>query len=803
MAKNNHNVNAFVAGEVSPKFFGRTTSQAYNDSCEELTNMWVYPQGGMGRRTGTKFVRRILDRNGLDVTEAMIIPFVGSDNSRWQIVITPEDPLDNPGGGDKLDPTIARNIFAVNTATEQIFYCYGNDVYYESAIYDGYYYASGTNILKAQYAQAIDTVYVSFDGSAPLVITYAALNDGVTATEFKFQCSPYLEALALGTPNNWRRMPFQSPVFTAASGLRVTNTAGVLKLEDESLAAIFTADYIGRYYKFTNTGTHAGSYVVTDFISATELRLEFLGGTNIGIGTNNVYGKSITDYYEVGFWDRISGFPRCVNIYDNRLVWGGNDQFPDYEWYSAVGNYDRLDVRKLESDSDFATPQATTSPFEAVFRGGRRGGKICWIEAAKTLVTGTSSGEHVSLAPSSESEIGFDNYRRTLETPHGSAYAQAQRVENTTVFIQRDRKTLRELVYNFNEDSFQAFDLNILSPDITKRGFVARVSDYLPSEPDNGFQAISMQQIPYQIMWAIDASGCLYGVTRERRQEVLAWHFHKIAGEYTLKGGIDDGELLIPYVRAIATNQFPDVYGLDVTGEPDELWMTVTRAFQEDEADDCVPVTYLERMYLPWENKNIFEQWLTSTNYKRVPIYMDCTYVTDSDTEAVATGVILNLPHSHGQVVTVVCNGQYFGEYTVNAGSIDISDKLNGSTTWQALIGLNFVARAVPMCQEKPAQIGTSQGLPRRDHEIVINFHDTIGARFGLLNDEDTTPINELEDVTFPDPENQDDPPKMFTGMRRLKMPLGYDERPRIVIESHLPYPMNVSHIVTKGVVYE
>lgn len=810
--KNNHNINSFIAGEVSAKFYGRTTSQAYNDSCEELTNIRVFPQGGAGKREGTVFVKRIQDKDGNDVQNCAIIPFIGTDNTRWQLVIT-ADPF--PAQVPSNDPTQATNVFAVNMLSEEVHACkgqlnttdwltFGND-YYQDAF-------STIDFSRCQYAQdGLDNLFISFDGAAPLIIKYFSQNDGTSSGQFKFRVHPYLATETTNSYGNWRRMPFLSPAFTGSSSLKVTvDGAGNAKLEDGGglVTVVFTPNWVGRFFKFTNQGTNSAAYVVTNYVSATEVTIKYLDGTAQPNSTNNTYGGSTTDYFEQGYWDRITGYPRAVMFHENRLILGGSLSFPEYAWYSRINDYNVMDVRKLESDSDYATPQATTSPFESVYRGGGRPNRLAWLKSGKTLVVGTNFTEWIAQPADQTKDIGFDNLKRTLETPHGCAYSHPASIENTTVFLQRDMKSVRELVYNFNEDSFQANDLTIFNPDISMRGYNARNSEYMSGGIDGVFMQVVMQQLPYQTVWLRDLAGALYGITRERKQEVLAWHVHKVAGEYSLTS-FDPPARLESFVKSLSVNSLTDNTLSDSYAEIDELWMAVVRGYQELEGDTCVPVLYLERMQLAWNNKNIFQGWeTTGTGVKRVPVYMDCTYVTDGLTEADASGLIQGLPHSHGQEVTVVVNGKYFGKYTVDEGSIDISDKLTDSDsvndlgTWQALIGLSYNAKMIAMCQEKPAQQGTSQGLPRRDHEIVIHFVKTIGAKFGICADGKDT-ATRMESVQMPSPTNQDDPPVMFTGLKALKPSAGYDKRPRIVIESDLPYPMEITHIVTKGVVYE
>lgn len=793
MARNNHNINSFVAGEVSKKFYGRTNSQAYNDSCEELSNMIVYPQGGVGKRPGTLFVDRILGPGSVRATGGILIPFSGTDGTRWQIVMTNGNPF-------AAISTYA-NVQAFNMATganTNVTPFISGPGYFD--MFEDFF-TSGISLENISYAQdANNNLFIASKDFPPLQIIYDPA-DG----SFDILCFlAYPSDLTTDIYQLQKRWPLQAKSFNVnvltspiigATQITVNWATGATTLSSGSV----DASWVGRMIQFTD-GTNGTFWaIVRSFSVPNILDWEHPGGAGTPTTTKTYGGTSITQFYRLGYWDQISGWPRTVAFYDSRLVFGGNERFPEFLWFSEVQNYD-----------DFLVPDSPVSsdPFSTFLREGNKPNKVCWIQSGKTMVVGTDFHEFILQAADPTGEIGFDNIKRTLETPHGSAYAQAVKLENTTVFLNRNAATLRELVYNFNEDSFTAADLNIFNPDVYKRHrSLVSTNDYRYNVGRPIIKQIVVEQQPDQKVWALTSDGFLACLSRERKQEVLAWSFHNLAGPSMLgddAGDPWDGKLIRPYVHSISVNQAPP-YNSNYEREVDELWMLVERP-DYGGSGPTQPALFLERMHAPWDFPTIEGDWSARTvsTYKQAPIYLDCVYIHDDATTPSGGVIGLTAAHAVGSTVTVIVNGRYFGDYTVTGfGSIDISDKLNGETGFIAIIGYNYIGRLVPMIQEMPAQVGTTQGLPRRIHEMVVNFFDSIGARFGLLSEEDDTPLNEFEDITFPEPVDQDDPPLLFTGTRRLKMPLGYEERPRIVIEAHLPYPCNISHVVLKGAVYE
>jgi len=89
MAKFNTVVNSFIAGEVSPKIAGRSDVVQYNQSCEQLTNMLVQPEGGAFRRSGSELVfsETIGDTTYSVAGGSVLIPFRPSDGNTYAIIL--------------------------------------------------------------------------------------------------------------------------------------------------------------------------------------------------------------------------------------------------------------------------------------------------------------------------------------------------------------------------------------------------------------------------------------------------------------------------------------------------------------------------------------------------------------------------------------------------------------------------------------------------------------------------------------------------------------------------------------------
>lgn len=790
MAKNNFIHNSFVTGEVSPKFLGRTETNQYNQGAELLENIIVHPQGGASRRPGSLFIKDLVRPDGTYKSEYRAFPFSGSDGSRWKIVLCTDIPEAQDVDGNTFSAWKAYNVADYSVVDLN---CAYDSTTGFNAFNDWDLDALAIDLNEIQFAQAGDNLFLTHPLFRPIRISYNEPGFGdPNFTVFPFP-DPY-EYDARG--EGYRRsMPFLPPVVdqaTVAYLLKVTTTGAVgdpVTIETVGASSIeFTDKFIGRLYKFS-AASKTLVVLVNAFVDATEITGIVIAGEIAASPTT--FGQTAGTSYEEGAWDFDKGYPRAVCFFESRLFFGGTDTLPDTGWGSEVDDIFEFDARGLQQDSSFADPVVNSDTFTFTLKSEILN-QIRWLSSGKTIVAGTNSREFIVKGASPTLGIGPLNIQTSGETAYGSALSQAVRIENAVGFLTRDRKKIREMVFNFDEDSFKASNLNIIAEHMSAKTRGDRYSEDI-LVPPSAFSSISMQTAPEGILWCLDNNGFLAGMTREREQQVISWHRHKLAGTGTF-----NSKPFTPFIQSISCVQKPELYSEETGGEPDELWMTVARAI------DGVVKVFLEKMAYQWEVPQIERSWITTGNVRYAPIYMDCAVIFDS-TEAPSQGVINGLPYGDGDVVTVVCDGVYFGTYTVTSGQIDISAKLHGRTTWAAIVGYNYNADIVPVVAEAPAQLGSSQGQPRRIDQVTVHFYRTIGAQLGRVEDteQENTPASGLEEILFKRGTNQSDPIPMFTGEKKINFPNGYEKRPKVLIRSHLPFPFTVTHITTRMVVYE
>ncbi|ADD94313.1 hypothetical protein [uncultured phage MedDCM-OCT-S04-C695] len=136
------------------------------------------------------------------------------------------------------------------------------------------------------------------------------------------------------------------------------------------------------------------------------------------------------------------------------------------------------------------------------------------MTATRTLIIGTAGGEFAVSGGGTDIAITPTNILIKKQSNNGAANVDALAVGNATLFLQRARRKLRELAYNFDVDGYVAPDLTILAEHIS----------------EGGFKQLSYQQEPNQVIWGVRNDGQLVGLTYQREQQVVAWHRHIFGG---------------------------------------------------------------------------------------------------------------------------------------------------------------------------------------------------------------------------------------------------------------------------------
>lgn len=150
------------------------------------------------------------------------------------------------------------------------------------------------------------------------------------------------------------------------------------------------------------------------------------------------------------------GWPGAVCFHEDRLWFGGSQNVPDGLWSSQTGDYYNFEVGKgLDNESI------------QVSIGASRISSIRHLLSNRVLQIFAEGAEFVAkqsdgvgLTPSSISV--------RPQTSYGCSYIAPKSFDGATLFQQANGKTIREFLYDFNQDGFQASDMTTVSPHLIK-----------------------------------------------------------------------------------------------------------------------------------------------------------------------------------------------------------------------------------------------------------------------------------------------------------------------------------------------
>jgi hypothetical protein len=392
--------------------------------------------------------------------------------------------------------------------------------------------------------------------------------------------------------------------------------------------------------------------------------IKITGYTSPSIVTGTVLvplGNTLpTAEWREGAWSTYRGFPRCATFHENRLWFAGNDSQPDTLWASWTGDYENFEPEGDTDDSalSFTLLSGTSNAIQ-------------WMQPYRGIGIGTLEGEWLLTGESSGKPITSKSVNVAKHSTHGSAKdIMPIRVGAVVLFVQRDRRTVRELVYSFDTDSLVAPNLCQLAQHITL----------------SGVKAIAFQEMPSPVLWCVLDSGYIAALAYNRKEEIVGWCSEKTEGAF----------------ESVAV--IPSSPG-DVEGS-DEVWCIVARTINGS------LVSYVERL----------------KNNTDTVLHPDFWYVDSGlQYDGVSTTAITGLSHLVGRTVSVLGDGLVLNDKVVSpTGGITLERSCSKVTA-----GLRFISTLKTMPLDLPMQGGSMQGIVSRINRVILRLYRTLGGKCG------------------------------------------------------------------------
>tara|TARA_B100001059_G_scaffold75650_1_gene73230 strand:+ start:2539 stop:5100 length:2562 start_codon:yes stop_codon:yes gene_type:complete len=832
----------FTGGELSPRLDGRNDLTKYSSGCKTLENFIVYPHGAAARRSGTTFVAEVAS----SANKTRLIPFEFSTTQTYMLefsnlkirvykddgsvlegdktisAITKANPAvvtansHNYTNGDEVVISGVGGMTEVNgkrflvagktTNTFQLTDKDGTNI--NSSAFTTYTSGGVSNkvfeittpyttaqLFDIKFAQSADVMYITHPSHEVEKLSRTG-HTSWTLTDVDFTKGPMQDANTTATTLN----PGQSAVGTgialvASAVTGINSGSGFLSTDVGRF--VFLSDGYAKITGVTDT-TNAVITIITALDSA-----------------------SATANWRLGAFSDTTGHPSCVTFFEQRLVFAGTTNQPQTIFFSKSGDYENMDanIGGTVADDDAIIYTIASNQVNA----------IRFMTATRTLILGTAGGEFTVSGGGTDSAVTPTNVLIKKQSNHGSANVDAIAVGNATLFLQRAKRKVRELAYNFDVDGYIAPDMTILAEHIT----------------ESGLTQMSYQQEPNQIIWGVRDDGELIGLTYQREQQVTAWHRHIFGGKFgqatvtvTDYANIVNGTRIVltksdgttttfTSATSATSGKFHTTSSNNQTATNLKTLINADSDFTATVASNVVTITETSalstgfltikslddatRLTSTNEGKSVcesvsviptddseYQTWVIIKRTingatRRFVEFINNFDFTETDNTTFnfldsalaysgsAVTTISGLDHLEGQTVGILADGATHPDKIVSSGSIT----LDRSST-NVKIGLAYNSILQTMRLDAGSQNGTSQGKTKRIYEITIRLFESIGVEVGET-------LDNMERIPFRtsfDPMDKGIP--AFTGDKAVEFRGNYDTDGFIFVRQTQPLPLTI-----------
>ncbi len=337
------------------------------------------------------------------------------------------------------------------------------------------------------------------------------------------------------------------------------------------------------------------------------------------------FGEFYTDQY-----------PHHIAIFQQRLVFARNTRSPQTVWFSQTADFENFAPSEQLGS---ATGQTTASGASVIgdqilatngmtftFDSGTID-EIQWLVAQQKLIAGSTGGIYAVYG--SEQDLTITPFNFTIKresTQPAQTGSNAIPYDSNILFIQGTGKKVRLITYGDISSSATSADMTFRATDILQEQAVQVV------ETD----------IPNFVSWFRLKDGTIVGLTYIPQQETIAWHQHKIGGDYSYdntRGGDPTGNLTTDKSHAVV---------LDMCTIPsstrDQLWMLVRRTIPVADGGNSERIIETVEVMEDWmsteaiSNSNYLDGFVEDTTGS---FTVTTDYSTDNRFDATAHGLVV------------------------------------------------------------------------------------------------------------------------------------------------------------------
>lgn len=464
----------FTAGELNPDLMGRVNSDRYPSGAQTLRNLWVKVTGGAYRRPGLHFIYE-----AKQTAPVRLIPWVFNRDQAYVLEV-----------GAGYIRLFQSGSLVVNG--------------------DGSPYEIVTTITQDQlpnlsYAQSADSMFFAHPDRKPLHLVRKSQLDW-TIADVAFTTLPFDEIL--DSPPGWLK-------FSANDQIGATID---INLYDSDTGAAYT----GTGFASTDVGSYltiAGGLVkITSFVDKAHVKGELralIQVTPIVYATTDPSTGVVTPatwpYVAQSQWKRMQpvwtdalGWPGCVALHQQRLLFAGSNAYPQTFWGSGIRDYYNFELGYTDDAAySYTLDSEQINPITHLFS---MNALIALTGACEFIINGSKG----VITPS--------DVNVKIPSNFGANRVRPVRIGTELLFMQRGSRKL--LALSYDPDSQTAYDVAELSL------IAEHMTDNTPI-----IDATAQTQ-PGNNIHLIRDDGAMVTLTMNKQVQLVAWTLDETDGKY-------------------------------------------------------------------------------------------------------------------------------------------------------------------------------------------------------------------------------------------------------------------------------
>ena len=560
--------------------------------------------------------------------------------------------------------------------------------------------------------------------------------------------------------------------------------------------------------KDSRGGIRWGYIKITDYVSTTVVK---------GYAQNDIVLNAATIEHRMSVFNSTDGYPETVQIYQQRLCFGGTTKYPSTVWLSKSGDFYNFAESELVGAST-----GNFDPTGALILGEQilddnamtftidsdTVDKVTWMAEGKKLAIGTSGGVFNLYGSENDLTVTPFNFTILKDSAYPSTTAEPVQIGEILCYVQQNKRKIREFKFEGEAEEFAALDLTLRAENITYPGI----------------EQVVYQEQPNSLIWGRLSNGKLICLTYNAPLQIYAWSTHTIGGSHTsnfttthgsnlfnstghglsdtdpitftttdtLPAGITSGQTY--YVRDATADTFKisstsggDVLSItsDGTGthtwvsygnhakvesmaviphnNRTQLWMIVKRTIGGSTKRH---IEFLEKFYDEQETAQINAHFVDSGLKK----YNSSTYTAVS-----------GLDHLEGQSLLVYGDGAVQPNQTVSSGAVTLASSVNTAT-----LGLPYVSEVLTLPMMSGPGGGTFAIGKKRMIRVTARLFESIGMKFAMEN-------GTYEEVIFREPDDvMGVKVPLFTGDKEMAPISRSFESQGVSLKCDQPFPLTL-----------